>query len=79
MAATLQFTFNAPIAIARKLVVNVFDLLAQLLIFGFAPAMVLCVRLVVIAAGWQTRYLAGFRNWSKFLAVITDVSAFFFR
>jgi hypothetical protein len=42
--------------------VNAFDLLSQLFIFGFKPALALGISPVVIAAGGKARYLAGFRN-----------------
>jgi len=59
--------------------VKAFDLLSQALILGLTPLPALLVWLVVIAAVGKPSYLAGFRNWSQFLAVITDVSALFFR
>src|SRR6266496_3118503 len=78
LAAPFQLTADSPIAVARKVFVNAFDLLAQLVVVGFTPATMLRIGFVVIAAQRQADYLAGFRNWSKFLAVITDVSAFLF-
>jgi hypothetical protein len=69
---------QASIAVAGELLVNAFNLLSQVLIVGLTPASALWVWLVVIAAGGEPSYLAGFRNWSQFLAVITDESALFF-
>jgi hypothetical protein len=62
IATTLQFAADTSVSVARKLFVNAFDLLAQLLILGFTPAAMLRLWFVVIAAGSQSRYLAGFRN-----------------
>jgi hypothetical protein len=56
--------------------VNTFDLLSQLLVLVIAPLAVAPIRFVVKRAGSKTGYLAGFRNRSKFFAVIADVSAF---
>ena len=73
---SLQFPDDAAVAIARELLVNVFDLTAKLFILAFPMPLMRLVGFVVIAAGSQLAYLAGFRNRAKFLAVITDVSAF---
>jgi hypothetical protein len=62
MTAAFQFARHAPVAVARKLFMNAFDLFTQLLIVGVPPAAVLRIGFVVIAAGWKSSYLAGFRN-----------------
>jgi hypothetical protein len=59
--------------------VNTLDLMTKLFIFVIALLAMFEVGFVVEAAGRQAAYLAGFRNRSKFFAVITDVSAFFCR
>ena len=56
---------------------NLIDLTPQFLISPFTTMPILFIGVVVIAAGCQPRYLAGFRNRPQFFAVITDVSAFF--
>jgi hypothetical protein len=60
--ATFQFRLHSSITIARKLLVNAFDLLAQFLVVAFAPASMLRIGFVVIGAGGNPCYLAGFRN-----------------
>jgi hypothetical protein len=62
VATAFQFTSNTPIAVTRKLLVNAFDFLSQLLIVVFTTPALLRIELVVIAAGRKPRYLAGFRN-----------------
>lgn len=62
VATAFQLASNAPIAVARKLLLNAFDLLPQILIAVFMTAAMLRIELVVIAAGRKSRYLAGFRN-----------------
>lgn len=71
-----QLALYPPVAVARKFLVNTFDLLSQLIVFVVTTIPVLFVGFVVKRAGGQARYLAGFRNWSQFFAVIIDVSAF---
>lgn len=58
---------------------NLLDLLTQLLILAFTFPGVFSIGLVVVTAGGEFAYLAGFRNRSQFFAVITDVSALFCR
>ena len=58
---------------------NALDLLAQFLVIVVTTFSVLFVGFVVKRAGGKARYLAGFRNWSQFFAVMIDVSAFFCR
>ena len=79
LAPAFQLAGNSPIAITREVLVNAFNPLSQLLVVGITATKMGCIGLVVIAADRETRYLAGFRNRSKFLAVITDVSAFLLR
>jgi hypothetical protein len=62
IASPLQFTSNAPVAIAWKLLVNAFDLFAQVLIGGITLVPMFPVGLVVVAAGSKAGYLAGLRN-----------------
>jgi heme/copper-type cytochrome/quinol oxidase subunit 1 len=61
-ATALQFTFYPPISVARKSLVNAFDLLAQSLVIVFTTFSMLFVGFVVKRAGREARYLAGFRN-----------------
>jgi hypothetical protein len=61
-ARPLQRTFDAAVAIAGKLRMNLFNLMTKLFIFVFDRLLMLFVGLVVIAAGGQPAYLAGFRN-----------------
>jgi hypothetical protein len=56
--------------------VNAFDMLSQFVILVVLTFSMLLIRFVVKGAGGKACYLAGFRNRSKFFAVITDVSAF---
>jgi hypothetical protein len=79
LATALQLASDAAIAVAGELFVNAFDLLPQLVVVGIPLATMLCVGFVVKVTGGKPRYLADFRNRSQFLAVITDVSALFFR
>jgi hypothetical protein len=62
MTAAFQLAGNTPVAVARKLFMNTFDLFTQLLVVGVTPAAMLCIGFVVIAAGRKSSYLAGFRN-----------------
>jgi hypothetical protein len=73
-STSLKLPLDAAIAIAGEFFMNLFNLLTKpfILVVTF-PGMV-GIGLVVVAAGGQFAYLAGFRNGSKFFAVITDVS-----
>jgi hypothetical protein len=62
MATAFQLTFYPPISVARKFLVNAFDLLTQLLVLVFTTLSMLLVRFVVKRAGGKASYLAGFRN-----------------
>src|SRR5215467_3987454 len=61
-AAARQLISDPPVTIARKFLVNLFDLLTQLLILLLTTSSMLRVRFVVKAAGGQSGYLAGLRN-----------------
>jgi hypothetical protein len=60
LATAFQLASDAPITVARKLLMNAFDLLPQILIVVFTTTAMPRIGLVVIAAGRKSRYLAGF-------------------
>jgi hypothetical protein len=62
MATAFQLTGDPPISVARKFLVNAFDLLTQLLILVVTTLSMLFVGFVVKRAAGQARYLTGFRN-----------------
>src|SRR5262245_35284116 len=74
-AAAVQLDSHATIAITWEFLVNTLDLVSQLLVLIATTLPMVGVGFVVKRAGGKASYLAGFRNRSKFFAVITDVSA----
>jgi hypothetical protein len=61
-SAALELPFDSAIAIARELFMNTFDLLTKLLILVVAFLGMFGIGLVIVAAGGELAYLAGFRN-----------------
>jgi hypothetical protein len=61
-AAALEFPLDSAIAITGKLFMNAFDLLTKLLILVVTFLGMFGIGLVVVAAGSELAYLAGFRN-----------------
>ena len=72
--SAFQLPLDTAVTITGEFLMNPLDLLTKLLIIVITFPGVFGIWLVVIAAGSQLAYLAGFRNRSKFSAVITDVS-----
>ena len=61
-AATIQLNRDSAVAVAGKFVMNPFDLLTKLFIVVVTVPLIMLVGLVVVAAGSESAYLAGFRN-----------------
>jgi hypothetical protein len=60
--SAFELPHDAAIAITGKFLMNTFDLLPKLFVFVVAFPGVFGVGLVVVGAGGEIAYLAGFRN-----------------